>query len=1037
MKKQYTLRNCIMILLFLLVPLFFFNNLNTSIKEINEDIESDLSLAVSNFWEYETEGSIQSSPAIRDIDNDGLLDVVCGSSDGNVYVFDNLGNVKWVYNTGFAVQSSPVIGDIDNDNNLEIIIGNNGAYLFTLNAENGSLQWKFYVNNEMVQGSPVLCDINNDNDLEIVIGAGGGSVIALDGNGSVIWWRDIHGATGSPSVADIDDDDKLEIIVGCTDEYIFALNAEDGSDLWQFQTNDWVWWSSAGIGDLDRDDKQEVVIGCYDGNVYCINGEDGTLQWQYQTNGRVLSSPAIYDVDGDNILEVFIGSEDNNMYALKEDGTPLWIYNTNNEIISSAALGDLDGDNNAELVFGTWNYEGLVFCLNAEDGTPLWTFSTNDIIKSSPAIGDLNNDGELELVIGSYDKKIYALKPTSSGSNIYWQGLSGDNLFHRTKCVSYSNDEDISIKITNLVNNSIVHYKVPIEGEIQGWYSECEYNIYAAIFPESCGTMGWIQDVPNIWYDFEQSKWLMNLTIYAGTQNLGKNDFYDAIFWISEPEIEYNPGDIITEIPPYIAKDEVIDLYRPDGNYAIIQDPKPNTNVTWSSQGTKITGYCSLESNCYIYILIHPLSTLSLYYVQNLPTFVDPDGDGDFDEWFNYVFFGCETIGLGDTYTCTVICKSVDNWSPGDVLDSSELSEDVIFRYDVNNLYRTYRYVYVDDDNTGMEDGSYNNPYNTIQEGINAAGVGDVVYVLSGTYSENLVVGKSLSLIGEDRYSTIIDGGGSGDIVSITASNVNISHFTIRNGTQGVHGENIGNHYITDCEVIFNENYGIHFRESPNINIWRCNISNTWGAGDYGIEKGIAIQFFNCPYSRVENITMKYNRNKCRVFIPYHSDNTVIKNVFLFNNSGGIYAGFAKYYMENITILNNSQGITFNGASHGYLKNSVFKYINKFAIEIIYNSIYNVISNNTIIGCGQGINLIYNNSGANNQIYKNYFINNAINANVAAGAQPQIWDDGSIGNYWDDYTGSDENGDGIGDIPYTMGDSLVNQDNYPIWSDGF
>jgi nitrous oxidase accessory protein NosD len=41
-----------------------------------------------------------------------------------------------------------------------------------------------------------------------------------------------------------------------------------------------------------------------------------------------------------------------------------------------------------------------------------------------------------------------------------------------------------------------------------------------------------------------------------------------------------------------------------------------------------------------------------------------------------------------------------------------------------------------------------------------------------------------------------------------------------------------------------------------------------------------------------------------------------------------------------------------------------------------------------------------------------------------------FWDNGSEGNYWDNYTGLDENEDGIGDTPYIIDEN--NQDNFPL-----
>ena len=61
-------------------------------------------------------------------------------------------------------------------------------------------------------------------------------------------------------------------------------------------------------------------------------------------------------------------------------------------------------------------------------------------------------------------------------------------------------------------------------------------------------------------------------------------------------------------------------------------------------------------------------------------------------------------------------------------------------------------------------------------------------------------------------------------------------------------------------------------------------------------------------------------------------------------------------------------------------------------------------------------------------IFHNNFMENNQNAYDEG---TNIWDDGERGNYWDDYTGEDSNGDGIGDTPYPIpgGD---NQDNYPM-----
>ena len=75
--------------------------------------------------------------------------------------------------------------------------------------------------------------------------------------------------------------------------------------------------------------------------------------------------------------------------------------------------------------------------------------------------------------------------------------------------------------------------------------------------------------------------------------------------------------------------------------------------------------------------------------------------------------------------------------------------------------------------------------YPTIQAAIDAASSGYKINVSSGTYFEHLIIDKPLKLIGEDKSTTIIDGGGSGNCVHVTADTVEISGFTIQNGTDG------------------------------------------------------------------------------------------------------------------------------------------------------------------------------------------------------------------------------------------------------------
>lgn len=95
-----------------------------------------------------------------------------------------------------------------------------------------------------------------------------------------------------------------------------------------------------------------------------------------------------------------------------------------------------------------------------------------------------------------------------------------------------------------------------------------------------------------------------------------------------------------------------------------------------------------------------------------------------------------------------------------------------------------YANIYVDDSNTqGPWDGTYERPFKTIRDGINAASDNDTVFVFNGTYKENLYINKSIDLIGENRETTTIDGGRNGDTIWVNSSFLKISGFNVINSS--------------------------------------------------------------------------------------------------------------------------------------------------------------------------------------------------------------------------------------------------------------
>jgi parallel beta-helix repeat protein len=109
--------------------------------------------------------------------------------------------------------------------------------------------------------------------------------------------------------------------------------------------------------------------------------------------------------------------------------------------------------------------------------------------------------------------------------------------------------------------------------------------------------------------------------------------------------------------------------------------------------------------------------------------------------------------------------------------------------------------------------------YSTIQAAVNAASPGDVVIVGAGVYHENLIVNESVTIIGIDERMTVIEGKNNGIAVSVSADNVLISGFTVRNGTGGIRLTDCSNVTVSGNIITMNWNYGLALKNSHNIAI--------------------------------------------------------------------------------------------------------------------------------------------------------------------------------------------------------------------------
>jgi len=220
----------------------------------------------------------------------------------------------------------------------------------------------------------------------------------------------------------------------------------------------------------------------------------------------------------------------------------------------------------------------------------------------------------------------------------------------------------------------------------------------------------------------------------------------------------------------------------------------------------------------------------------------------------------------------------------------------------------------VSDGNTLYVGGSGEGNYSKIQDAIDNATDGDTVFVYDDSspyYEENIQVSKSINLIGEDKETTIIEGGGFEIIVIITVDNVAISGFTIQKSgagpiewpKAGIYNQGADNTRIYDNIIQNNRGEGICICSSQN-----CIVENNLIRGN-GF-RGLLI-FKGAHNTLITHNTIR-NNSKSGILGVGLNNLTVIENNILFNdeeNSPGQIYGveFISTYKSNIN-RNNFYG---------------------------------------------------------------------------------------------------------------------------------
>jgi len=363
---------------------------------------------------------------------------------------------------------------------------------------------------------------------------------------------------------------------------------------------------------------------------------------------------------------------------------------------------------------------------------------------------------------------------------------------------------------------------------------------------------------------------------------------------------------------------------------------------------------------------------------------------------------------------CNLTSTNVVNWVNGIMLDN--VSNGLIIKNTCSFKFNFGVYLI----------GSTNN--NFFRNKISNSPVAITVTGFNNIFSENIMEGCGFHLRASDSYdySGIYNEISSHTIDSSNLVNSKPVYYYISQNF--LHNENVSNTgqvILVDCFNgsftnlnLSDSSYGIYIFGGGNNTISNCLLRNIR-------TESIYLHFSNNNTILDNRIT---NSNIGIRGSSSHSNNISLNHIDYCSN--GISLDNCNFNnISQSTLNHNYQGIELRYSTENIFENNQIKYNTHYGMVLYYGVDNNIIKRNLIqFNKDYGIYFINTAENRDNLIYYNYFVANGQHA-YDIGINTK-WDNGTIGNYWDDYTGIDLNGDGIGDAPHDFGTGF---DFFPIY----
>ncbi|WPP53469.1 outer membrane protein assembly factor BamB family protein [Catalinimonas niigatensis] len=411
-----------------------------------------------------------SSPRAIDLNQDGILDIVLGgggkefaSTEYGVIAIDGKdGSLLWHKSARNQIVGSALFKDINQDGIPDVIIGGRSAVLYALDGRNGSLLWEFLPDYEGMDAlndttilnffNPQLIpDADHDQLEDILIAYGGfvkahpaqrdrpsGSLMVISSRDGKLLAKakmpDGRETYMSPLVYDFEGKRKLEVIFGTGGEtiggYLYRIalqNILDGdlsAALPLASDREKGFIAPPVLADVNLDGIKDIVANAVNGRMLCIDGKtnqkiwDTTIGWDYE--GYAMPAPGFF-VNDDSIPDFFgcfgYGAWPNTLFAVNvlvdgRDGQIVFKDTVGTFQYASPLVFDFTRDGFEDVLVSAnipikdsqgnilYPYGNQMKVFDVKEGEVL-TFDEEKLgsnLGSTPLLTDLDGDGKLDII---------------------------------------------------------------------------------------------------------------------------------------------------------------------------------------------------------------------------------------------------------------------------------------------------------------------------------------------------------------------------------------------------------------------------------------------------------------------------------------------------------------------------------------------------------------------------------------------------------------------------------------------------------------